>query len=130
MCSNKKEDLNLIMFNMITGKNKLKILRKDISCKCKYRFDRRKCNSDPWWNNNKCQYECKKRHVYQKDYIWNPPTCSCENRKYLASIMNDSAITCDEIIESYDEETKTIPTNFNEKKAICKTQYFYVLFAL
>ena len=24
---------------------------------------------------------------------------------------------CDEVIESYDEQTKTIPTNFNEKKA-------------
>ena len=32
--------------------------------------------------------------------------------------MDDSAITSDEIIESYDEETKTIPTNFNEKKSI------------
>ena len=38
--------------------------------------------------------------------------------------MADSAITCDEIIESYDEETKTIPTNFNEKKATCKTKNF------
>ena len=27
-------------------------------------------------------------------------TCSCENGKYLASIMDDSAITCDEIIGS------------------------------
>ena len=40
--------------------------------------------------------------------------------------MDDSAILCDEIIESYDEETKTIPTNFNENKATCKTQYFYI----
>ena len=41
--------------------------------------------------------------------------------------MDDSAITCDEAIESYDEETKTIPTNFNEKKAIYKMQHFYIL---
>ena len=34
--------------------------------------------------------------------------------------MDDPAITFDEIIESYDDETKTIPTNFNEKKATCK----------
>ena len=50
----------------------------------------------------------------------------CENGKYLASIMDDSAITCDEIIESYDEKTKTISTNFNQKKATCKTQNFYI----
>ena len=43
--------------------------------------------------------------------------------------MDDSEIMCDEIIESYDKKTKTIPTNFNEKKAICKTQNFYILLA-
>ena len=48
-------------------------------------------------------------HV-KKDHVWNPATCNCENGKYLASIMDDSAITCDEVIESYDEEAKTIPT--------------------
>ena len=43
--------------------------------------------------------------------------------------MDDSMITCDEVIKSYDEEIKTIPKNFNEKKAICKTQNFYILLA-
>ena len=33
----------------------------------------------------------------------------------MGSIMDDSAITCDEVIESYNEVIKTIPTNFNEK---------------
>ena len=47
--------------------------------------------------------------------------CICENGKYLRSIMEDSAIICDEVIQSYKEEIKTIPTNFNEKKATCKT---------
>ena len=44
--------------------------------------------------------------------------------------MDDSAITCDEIIESYDEETKSILTNFNERKATSKTQSLYILLAL
>ena len=52
---------------------------------------------------------------------------SCKNRKYVASIMDNSAITSDEIIESYDKETETIQTNFNEKKAAGKTQNFYIL---
>ena len=51
------------------------------------------------------------------------------NGKYLSSIMNDLAITCDEFIEPYDEETKTVPTNFNKKKAICETQNFYISLA-
>ena len=40
-------------------------------------------------------------------------------------------ITCDEIIDpkgkSCDEETKSIPTNFNEKKENLQTQNVYVL---
>ena len=51
--------------------------------------------------------------------------------KYLASIEDNSTIKCNEIIESYDEETKTISANFNEKKAACKTKtvsIFYLYF--
>ena len=31
----------------------------------------------------------KKIYVCEKDYVWNPATCNCENGKYLASIMNE-----------------------------------------
>ena len=53
----------------------------------------------------------------------------CENEKYVASIMDDPAIICDDVIESYDEEIKTIPKNFNGKNITCKTQNFYILLA-
>ena len=33
----------------------------------------------------------------------------------------------DEVIESFDEETKTIPANFNEKKPTLKTRNFFTL---
>ena len=49
-------------------------------------------------------------------------TCNCENKKYLASIIDDSAISCHVVIESFDEEM-----NLYEKKAIIKTQSFYIL---
>ena len=74
---------------------------------------------------------CKKRHLCEKDYVWNHATCNCENGKYLASIMDNSVTICDEVAESNDEdadaeakssnkaksyeEIKTITTNFNEK---------------
>ena len=51
---NKTEDLNVRVFDMIAGINESKILTKHISCKCKCRFDGRKCNSDQWWNDDKC----------------------------------------------------------------------------
>ena len=44
--------------------------------------------------------------MYSKDYIWKPATCSCENGKHLTSIINDSAIMCDEIKDT----TKTVLT--------------------
>ena len=66
-------------------------------------------------------------HVCEKNYVWNPS--NGEHWKGLASITDDSAIVCDEVIKSYDEEIKTIPTNFNEKHLTCKTQSFYILLA-
>ena len=73
----------------------------------------------------------KKCHVCEKDYAWNSDTYNCENGKYLTSVMDDSAIIWDEVIvadveatskneaKSKDKEIKSIPTNFNGKKATC-----------
>ena len=69
----------------------------------------------------------------KKGYIQNSATCSSKIGKYLASIIDYSAITSDETIngeaKSYDEEIKTVTTNFNEKNTICKTKNFYILLA-
>ena len=66
-----------------------------------------------------------KNIIYMKQ---NPATCSCKNGKYLAIIIDDSLITCDEILgaddKSYDEETKTIPKNVNEKKQTVNRKFF------
>ena len=55
-----------------------------------------------------------------KRFYRNPATCSWKNRKYSASTIDDSVIMCDDIIDeetkSNNEETKTVATNFNEKK--------------
>ena len=71
-------------------------------------------------NKNKCQSEFKKHNIFEEDYIWNPDTYSCQNGKYLASIIYDgSVVTCDEVIDTdanlYDEKTKSVLTNFNKK---------------
>ena len=55
---NKTEDLNLSVFNIITGTNESKTLTKHISCECECKFYGRTCNSDQWWNNDNCQCEC------------------------------------------------------------------------
>ena len=123
---NKTGHLNLTVFTLITGINKSKTLTKVISCECECKFDGRKCNSNQRWNNDKCLCECKKHRICEKDYIWNPARRSCKNGEYLASIIGNSVITSDEVIEAdaeakSNEETKTIPKN-----VIRKTKNFYI----
>ena len=60
MCvKEEKKDLNLSVFNMITGTNELKVLANYISCECKGKFGVTKCNSNQKWNNYKGTCECK-----------------------------------------------------------------------
>ena len=89
---------------MIPGINESKLLTKHISFECKCKFDVRKCDSEQCWNNDKCRCKCKKRHVCEKDYVWNPAICTCKDGKCLASIMDNSVIMCNEVIELFDEE--------------------------
>ena len=79
---------------MITGINQSKTSTNHISWECKYKFKETKCQikkSAQQSNNDKCQCACKK-HMSKS-----------ENGKYLANIMDDSAITCDKVNKSFDE---------------------------
>ena len=58
--------------------------------------------------------------MYVKKIVWNLATCTCQNGKYLASIMDDSAIICDEVIESYDEEIKLLQQILMKRKQPAK----------
>ena len=71
---------------------------------------------------------CKKRHVCEKKLCLESCYIICKNGEYSASIMDGSAIIFNEVIESYYKE-KTVPTNFDEKEATCKTPNFYILLA-
>ena len=86
---------------MITEINKLKVLKKHTTRKCKCKFDGTKYNSDQKWNNGK--YWCE----YKKFYI------------------------CDEIIDAeakpFDRKTKSFQVNLSEKNKICETKSFCIL---
>ena len=72
---------------MITRINESKILTNHISCKRQCNFDIRKC--DPTHKLEQWSCECnnlKKHHVFRKDYIWDPITCSCGNGYNTVSI--------------------------------------------
>ena len=59
----KTEGLNLSVFNKIANVNESKLLTKHISCECKCKLDGIKCNSNQWWNNDKCWCESKKHQI-------------------------------------------------------------------
>ena len=42
--------------------------------------------------------------------------------------MDDSTTICDEVIKSYDEEIKTIPTDFNEKNPVKREVFIFYLY--
>ena len=50
MCFNKTEDLNLTVFNMITGIYESKTLAMHIPCNFECKFDGIKCNSNQKWD--------------------------------------------------------------------------------
>ena len=56
---NKTEDLNLSVFNTITGTNESRTWTKLISCECKCKFDCRECYWNQKWNSDKCCVSAK-----------------------------------------------------------------------
>ena len=131
---NKTEHLNLRVFNMIAWINESKTLTKHISCECKWKFDWTEwsqINSGIMINVD----VCVKNIILVKKIAFGVllhVIVKMENIN-LASIMDDSAIICEKVIQSYDEKIKSIPTSFNEKNKTWntknKTQNFYILLA-
>ena len=84
-------------------------MAKYISCKCKYKVDGWKGDSNQNCNDDKYRSQCKKiekTSCVRKDCILNHSTCTCKNYKYLWSIIAISVVIYDEIIEV----TKTVLT--------------------
>ena len=112
---------------MITWINELKTLKKHISWERKWKFNGRNVIQINGGITINVDVGVKNVMYVKRNYICDTFACIWKNGKYLASIMADSSITWVEVLESYYKETKNIPTSFNEKKAIYKTQNFYIL---
>ena len=117
---------------MNTGIKESKILTKHTSCECRCSFKRRKWNSNQRRNkDNWCQCKNKIKHrVCEKGSIWNPATCSCENGKYVGSFIDDSVISCDEIIGKKKRTSKTLLTKSTSTKSNSKDFYILLTFLL
>ena len=115
---NKTEDLNLSMFNMITGINESKTLTKHISCECKCRFDGKNVIQVNGGITINIDVSIKTFMYVKKTMFGILLYIILEIAKYLASIMD--GIICNEIIDAKE-------TNFNETNITCETQNFYIL---
>ena len=121
------------ILDMIIGINEPRTLTKHILCKFKCNFDSRKCNSNQMWNYNKFLCECKnlrKHYAWEKDYILNSISCTCENNKCLGSIIKNSMIIRDKIIKlTNPAPLKTIPIKSISKTFIFSTYFLLVTIA-
>ena len=61
----------------------------------------------------------KEHHVCEKDYDWNTATCSFEEGKHSGSIIDDSVIMRDEIINA----AKIVSKNINSSMSSIKKCY-------
>ena len=98
---NRREDLNLNVFNMITGINESETLTKQISCEYECKMEQN--GTSLYVDQNVSQINggvtsvdvSVKKILECEQYFWNPAACNCENGKYLASIMDDSTNICE-----------------------------------
>ena len=75
------KNLNVKVFNLVSGTNETKRIEWQETCKCKYRFSSSVCINKQRWNDDKCRCECKEvidKGVCDKGFIWNPSNCECE----------------------------------------------------
>ena len=101
---NKGEDLNLSIFNIITGINESKPLTKHIyhaNVNVNIMVENViQIKSGIMINVDVGVKICKNIMCTKKEYIWNPVACSCGNGKYLGNIIDDSLIMFDDIIDT------------------------------
>ena len=60
MCvSDAIKNLNVKVFNLVSGTNETRRIEWHKTYKCKCRFNSSICNNKQCWNDDKCRYECK-----------------------------------------------------------------------
>ena len=75
------KNLNVKVFNLVSGINETRLTEWHETCKCKCKFEHSVCNNKQRWNDHKCKCECKQlvdKGVCDKGFIWNPSNCECE----------------------------------------------------
>ena len=113
------KDLNVRVFNLMSGTNETRHIEWHETCRCICRLDKIICNSKQRWNEDKCRCECKE--LIDKGYVWNPSNCECECDKScnIGEYLDYSNCKCrKKLIDPLLEECTK---NINETKLVSIT---------
>ena len=125
------KNLNVKVFNLVSGTDETKYIKRNEMSKCKCRLNSSVCNNKLRWNDDKCRCECKElidKGVCDKGFILNPSNCGCEcykscdfsqyldykNCKFKKRLVNKLAEECTENIE----ENRLVETNLTECSSV------------
>ena len=143
------KNLNVKVFNLMSGTNETRHIKWHKTCKCECRLDAIVCNKQRW-NKDKCGCECKElidKGVCDKGYIWNPSNCECECDKScdVGEYLDYKNCKCrkrllDKLVDEYTETVEevkpdiiTLAENANCYKCNSYTVYtvlFWIFFTI
>ena len=130
------KNLNVKVFNLVSGTNEKRRIEWHETCKCKRRFNTSVCNNKQCWNYDKCRCESKElidKGVCDKEFAWNPSNCecrcykscdfseyldykNCECKKRLVNKLVDHS-SAEECIDNI-EETRLVEINSTECNSV------------
>ena len=141
------KNLNVKVFNLMSGTNETRHIEWHKTCKCKRRLDGSACNNKQRCNDDKCRCECKKlidKGVWDKESIWNPSNheCECdlscdvdeyldyENCKCRKKIEDKLVEECIDNVEEVKLATITLAEEGKNKDKCSSCTLYFVLFSI
>ena len=147
VCPDVVKNLNVKVFNLVSGTNETRRIEWHEMCNCKCRFNSGVCNNIQCWNDDKCRCECKElidKDVCDKGFFWNPSNCECEcyescdfseyldykNCKCKKCLADKLAEKCTENFERRLVEITTAKSENKQKCSSCTLCIVYFQYSL
>ena len=140
VCPDVVKNLDVKVFNLVSGTNETRRIEWHEMCNCKCRFNSGVCNNIQCWNDDKCRCECKElidKDVCDKGFFWNPSNCECEYYKScdFSEYLDYKKCKCKKTFSSAEQCTENIEeirlveitSSKNENKHTCSSCMLYIV---